>query len=244
MRFTVVCPVHNEETLLPYSLPSMRKLGPEETIFLLDRCTDGSELLIDQWFPCAKKITVSETPKNWVYRGAWIRREGYRVASNDFIVSTSADIILDPRVLQVTDEYLRGDCRLVSIGYTDYPLNIHVFLTRLTAKTFPSRAFGGPLVFSRQAWLETEDQESASKAFAEDTHLKLAIGRKYRTVHVESASIHLRPSQSFERHFKKGQEYYRTLQVNSELKMMARSFLLLRPGLWMGWRYERGRSSC
>ena len=42
MKFSVIVPIHNEEEFLPYSLPSVYALNPEEVLLLFDRCSDKS----------------------------------------------------------------------------------------------------------------------------------------------------------------------------------------------------------
>jgi len=40
--FSVVLAIHNGEKYLPYSLPSIDNMLPEEVILVFDRCTDKS----------------------------------------------------------------------------------------------------------------------------------------------------------------------------------------------------------
>jgi len=42
LKFSVVVPIHNEAKYLPYSLPAIYRLEPDEVILIFDRCTDES----------------------------------------------------------------------------------------------------------------------------------------------------------------------------------------------------------
>ena len=236
MKFTVILPIHNDEAMLRMTLNSVYALAPDEVIFCLDRCTDGSLDLIRK---NAEKREINirlmffeEQDITWRFRSAYMRRLAYFCSSNDTIVNTSADLNLCPSIkkhLEKIPEY-----GLISIGYLD----------RWTLATFAGRlhqiirkdGFGGLLALSRQAWLETEDIQDLKKvAQGEDDHLHHAISSKYKTCNIVTNSLHLRPVR-WSNQYLCGVDTRRAGEV-SGATLLYRSLLRLNPEFIVGYRH-------
>lgn len=147
MTFSVVMPIHNEEAMLRQTLNSVYALDPDEMIFCLDRCTDGTEQLIRESTEDrglggrVRLLKFSEDScAGWRFRAAYMRRLAYAKAENPTIVNTSADLNLDPAIRdiigQIPDPYA-----LISFGYYDR-WTIQTFLIRIQ-QTVKRNGFGG-----------------------------------------------------------------------------------------------------
>lgn len=243
--FSVVMPIHNEARLLPYSLPSVFGLNPDEVILIFDRCTDGSISLskkITAYYNALRRTKVIEASENcdWKCRIAYLRRLGYKIAKNDIILTTDADIILDS---QITDHILSiNGIMLVVFERIDYPLTYQNIIIRLLQRLPSStlyRKFTGIYVFSKRAWLETEDLDEVKNIErAEDTHLQLAISKKYPTKFVLTKTYHLRPKETSKEHYRRGKLYWQVAHRPMWLTILS-AVILLRPSQIRGYIHER-----
>jgi glycosyltransferase involved in cell wall biosynthesis len=231
--FSVVVPIHNEIQYLPGFMDSLRDLTPDETIFILDRCTDGSYDYVSKRsknlpFTETQILRVSEEDgTNWHRRVGYLRRLGYYLAKNEIILTCDADMILDPNIAKYS-KVLDDQTKYVGFGYFDKPLNIKSILRNLYPVILPIDPYSGLYMFSRQAWLETEDLEEARQMGAEDAHLKLAIESKYKTKHYITKTRHLRSNETIEHDKMRGKNY--ALTVNAPLwKVTLMSLAMLRP---------------
>lgn len=118
MRISGVMAVHNEAEYLMYSLPALRRIPFDELIFVLDRCTDNSEEIIRRLAPNHSKIMFKEE-QYWVNPIGETFQMGFDRARNDLVFALGADLTLTPRVLTITEDYMR-DPKIGSIffGYT------------------------------------------------------------------------------------------------------------------------------
>ncbi len=244
LKFTVFMPIHNEERYLPYSLPSVYRIEPDEVLLAFDRCTDRSIRVarsIAEKFGYLEKtlfLKFDEPSPGWNYRMAYIRWQGFRKARNDIILKTDADIILDKEIRKYLPLVGRGSIALISFGRKSYPITIQAVIARLANIISPKPGFTGIYAFSKRAWLELEEEESLRKALAEDTHLRLSLARKYKVIYVKTNTIHLREKETSLKHYMKGIEYWR-LKRNPFWKAMLHSIVYLRPLLLAGYLHER-----
>ena len=66
-----------------------------------------------------------------------------------------------------------------------YPVDLTYFVKRLVTLVFPARGFSGVFLFSKTAWMETEDEEAVKRIpKAQDTFLSNSIKKRYATRHV------------------------------------------------------------
>ena len=225
--FSVVLPIHNEAELLKFSFPSIFRLNPKETILLFDNCTDDS---YDVAIRIAKsmnffkksifKIVDKEEVKQFSFRPTILRRMGYNIAKCDKILKTDADLILDPKIKDYI--YLLGkkSVRIFTFEYIDYPISYRHMVKRFLEKLklpLPKseRWLGGNILFFREDWKNAfnKRQENENKKVdlhrlkrGEDTLFhKLLLSKHYRSEIVLTNTIHLRPVESPERHYLRGQ---------------------------------------
>ena len=247
MKFSIVVPIHNEEKLLPYTLPSIFKLKPDEATLVFDRCTDRSievakKIATDfRYTQRTQFIELNDPSPEWIYRLAFVRRYGFKLAKNDLILNTDADTILDSRIAGFLHLIGQDEVALVSFGRRPYPLTIQDFIARIIF-VFSRLGFEGIYAFSKKVWLETENQNSVKKiSYDEDAHLCRSIAKKYRTVYVRTNSIHLRPEEKPERHFKLGFTYW-SVKHKPLWKAALHSIFYFRPLLLAGYLKARLRS--
>ena len=240
MKFTVVAPMHNEEKYMSLWIDNVEKLDPDEVLIGLDRCTDRTEkLLRPHGF---KTVKYGAAPNGFKMRGAGIRRDLYSRSSNDVIVNTSADLLLDPKIKEYVKQI--GKYGLISFGYWDYPWNLQSFERYLISQYTAIHGFAGLLSLSKDAWLRTEDIEDLKTLYrAEDTHLHMAIRKHYRTKHINTRSRHLRPSERKIDHYYRGQAQY-VLDAHSLCKSFFHSVVMLRPATFAGYIHARRGIIC
>lgn len=233
---SLVLPIHNEAEMLLYTLPSIYALHAKEVIFGLDRCDDYSEKIIraeaKKYPKTATKLVEMNDASAYQYRPAYLRRRLYDLAENDTILNTSADVQLD----QAIKHHLKLDrYKLISFGDIDYPFNYQCFAKRLLSVT--GHGFSGLMVFSKAAYLETEDVNSLKNIkSAEDTHLYASIASKYPTRHINTRSLHLRPREMPTDHWKRGYAQRKT-QHKSQIQSFIHSIIMLRPNVFVGYRH-------
>ena len=248
MKFSVVMPIHNENKLLPYSLPSIYDLKPDEVILIFDRCTDSSMEIAKKiathyrYTQQTRFVELNEPSPEWRFRVAFLRRHAFRLARNDVILNTDADTILDPRIVEYLHSINRNRIALVSFGRRPYPLTFQEFIGRIVF-VFSKLGFTGIYAFSKRVWLETENQNSVKKIVrAEDAYLCRSIAKKYRTVYVRTNSIHLRPEEKPNRHFMRGFTYW-SVRHKPLWKAVLHSIIYFRPLLLAGYLQARLRST-
>jgi glycosyltransferase involved in cell wall biosynthesis len=243
-------PIHNEEKLLSYSLPSVFRLKPDEVILIFDRCFDNSLRIaekITNRYECGSRtqfIELSEPSPEWRFRIAFLRRYGFNLARNGVIINTDADMVLDEKILDFMPLVGKNAIGMVLFSFKPYPRTFQSFVGILVSPFAPiGFGFGGTSAFSKEAWLETEDQESAKNVpRAEDTHLVSAISRKYKTIFVKTNTLHLRQRETAEMAFLKGVNRWQA--KHAPLWTVAiHSFVYLRPLVLSGYLKSRFRSA-
>jgi glycosyltransferase involved in cell wall biosynthesis len=234
-------PVHNEQELLKYSLPSIYKLNPIEILIILDRCTDNSSLVIEiiskkfDRFDQTKIIDVNNTSPSWVERNAYLRRLGFSYSNNEIILNTDADLVLDINIKDHIQKLSKPKLGLLGFGFIDYPYNIQSFSRRIITKFTPFSGYAGLYAFKKTAWQKTENMEDLKKnPSSEDAHLRLAISSKYHTEHVNTNTLHLRPTESQERSYLRGAMYWKLLRYPL-WKMILYSMVTFRPAALKGY---------
>jgi hypothetical protein len=244
MNFTLIAPIHNEEKYIYQWIKNVEKLQPTETLIGLDRCTDKTEKILNTYIKQNpsngfKTIKYDDTPNGYRMRAAGIRRDLYSQSTNDVIVNTSADILLDIKIREHIKQI--GEYGLISFGYFDYPWNIQSFERYLISRYTPKHGFAGLLALSKKAWIQTEDlDELKTLPRAEDTHLQFAIRRCYPVKHINTKSWHLRPNETRQDHFNRGMAQY-SLNTSSMLGSLLHSVIMFRPATFTGYMHARRR---
>ncbi len=184
-------------------------------------------------------IELNEPSLEWKCRLAFLRRYGYGLANNDIILNTDADIILDKKVKKYISKIGKNGIGIISFSYMDYPLTIQYFIRKLTLKLPLVDGFTGQFLFSKEAWLETDDEESVKQIISnEDIYLRKLICERYKRFHVETKSIHLRPRRTKADNYMRGvvrwNEYTRSLGST-----VISSIIYLRPATIVGYLHAR-----
>jgi glycosyltransferase involved in cell wall biosynthesis len=246
LKFSVVMPIHNEERNLRFSLPSLFGLGPDEVIFVMDNCTDGSMQLIEHYVKeinfngNIKFLRVQSIPKDWNYRVTYLFRLGYRASRNDAILTTAADIIMDQDVRKYIEQFGKNNVKIVSFGLKPYPLDRVYFARKLVSVILPRSTFSGVFLFSRKAWLENENEEDAKKVYrAQDTLMFRSIRRRYPARHYWTKSLHLRSrTNESNYYYSRGQVSYQVTK-RSSLFVFLSSIVYLHPKMFVGYRHAK-----
>jgi len=246
--FSVITPIHNEAEYLPYSLPSIYHLDPDEVILIFDRCTDDSKKVSEEiaremgFAHRTEFINMNDPSPGWTFRKAFIRRYGYKLARNDVILNVDADMYLDSSIKEHIESVGKNTIGIVSFGYLDRPYSIRSFIKRIITSLFPFKGFSGLFAFSKRAWLNTESEESAKKIIlSEDSHLCINIMRNYERRFFNTRTLHLRPNENTRRHFMRGIAYWTTVRERSTLRMFLHSILMIRPAVLSGYLYAKSR---
>jgi len=240
-RFSVVVPIHNEERFLPLSLPSIYRLFPSEVVLLFDRCTDNSvkvaREIASQFRMLSKTLFVDINGEcDFRLRFAYLRCRGVELCSFDVVLISASDLILDRKIRNYVD--LVGEFGLITFEYKDFPVNWRMLIKRLLARVLPFDWVGGVRLFDRR-FTQFEDLEELKSLSSEDTHLAEAIKGQTKTLYVLSDTVHLRPKESFKRHYRRGKLYAQ--YERSFLLTLASAVCMLRFGLLKGYIHERFR---
>lgn len=242
-------PIHNEEKFLPYSLPSVYRLKPNDVVLIFDSCKDKSLELarrIAKIFDSTSKtrfIKLNEPSPDWNFRVAFVRRYGFRLAKNDVILNTDADNILDPKIRKYMALVKKNNIGLISFSRRSYPYTVHFFMAKLIsilplALPFRKIGFSGVYAFSKEAWRETEEKSSVKKILkAEDSHLHRSMLQNYDYRYIKTDTIHLRPRNARKNYL--AGIMYRRLKRNPLWKAILHSIIYLRPDLLVGYLHAK-----
>lgn len=203
-KLCIMLIVHNEEKLIPYSLPSIIQVNPKEIRVILDRCTDRTEqksLEIANKFGYKnlKIHKINEESNGWKCRISYLRYIGSHFTNLEYVMFTSADLMLDKKAVEKGISELNEKMGFVSFLHFNYPMDVANLLKRLAVSTglrgFGRNYFiGGAYVWNRKAGLKLEDPESLKKVeSAEDTHLLAAMSKQYNSKCFASRTYHVRP---------------------------------------------------
>ncbi len=255
VKFSVVMPIHNEEELLPYSLPSIYRLKPpDEVLLVFDRCTDNSPKIAKEiaehykYESRTKFIEVNESSPGWKFRIAFVRRQGFNLAKNRVILNTDADTLLDEKITDSIHLVNKKSIGMVKFSRRPYPRTFQSCVGTLispflhTLEGHPAIGFGAIYAFSKEAWLKTENPKLAKNVLrAEDTHLYSSISKKYKTIFVETNTLHLRPRETRKNHFVKGVARWQVKRAPL-WEVVIHTLIFLRPFVLSGYLKARLQS--
>jgi len=249
IKFSVVVPIHNEEKNLPYSLPSIYRLNPDEVILLMDHCTDNSEHvaygLVKQYgmLDRTRFVGVDSRESDFRFCHAFNRYYGGQLASYDVVLNVDADLIVDHKIASYVERVGKNGVGFISFLHKNYPVDWRLLVKRLlVAMNFPcvgrEKWLGVIRLYNRRIANELEDLDELKQLMmAQDAHLRRAIAKKYKTVCVVSNTLHLRPSES-SRHYLRGRLYWIDLH-RSFLVTLLSSVIVLRLNLLKGYIHAR-----
>ena len=246
MNYSVVMPIHNEATMLPLSLPSVYNLRPSEVILIFDNCVDESEQV-------AKKIIKKHDPQNRIttcindvtkevehkFRIAYLKRLGMDTAACDVVLSTDADIVLDPKINQHIEQIKQFP--FMSFEHFDFPVNWRTLIKRALRfiPLWTADKLSGIYAVDLKVRAECEDLEKVkSIEQGEDTLMQQCIRTKYPTKFFHVKNIHLRPKEDSARHYRRGKYYWKTAK-RGFLKTIASAVISGRFNLIRGYIHAR-----
>jgi hypothetical protein len=248
ISFSIVCPIKDEVDLTTRTLPSYYETNPNEVILCLDKppptkLVTAIRRIADKLG--ARNITkIIEVERNPEYRfhQAWVRREGFRAARNDAILTGDIDTVIDPKIRGYF-HLLRGDVKLVS--FAKFSLTWHGAISYLTHRVYPHKSFTGLYLFSRAAWLETEDETTLKTIPTwEDTHLHAYLSKKYKDVFVANVkNVVIRPKESKKYQFMMGWLIFWKTRRIPLWRAIVSSYLYYRPYLLIGYLEARLRGA-
>ena len=202
-NFSIVCPIRNEVDIVPITLPSFYPTNPSEVILCLDKPAPKKVVDVIKrvtgllGVAGITKVIEVEYDKEYNWQQAHVRRTGFLKASNDIILTSDIDLVLDPRISDYIN-LVKNDVGLVSFNKIDYPLTIRSLTTNAVHKLWKHESFSGLYAFSKKAWLETEDIEHLKHQTtrAEDTHLHYYLAKKYKSMFIINLkNLCLRPKE-------------------------------------------------
>jgi len=240
VKFSIVMPVKDEVHLLPYSLPAVAALNPDEALLMMEprEAVDTARSIIDALPSNSFRIHVVKEDSDWRLRQAYCRREGYLRARNDIILALDADIVANPGIPRCLSEI--GHYAVVSFAKTSYPVLSRYLIANIVHRLYRHSSFTGVFAFSREAWLETEDLEAAKKVRrGYDGFVHQAIAERYPTKFIPQVkSLCLRPQETPEYQFLQGEARWKIRRMGLA-KTLTTTLLYLRPHLLSG--YLRAR---
>lgn len=226
--FSVVMPIHDEAELLKLSLPSVLRLDPTEIILLFDDCTDNSYNVaveitkrMNYFEKTVFRLVSADEGAEFSFRPTFLRRTGYLMAKCRKVLKTDADLVLDPKIKEYVPLLGTGDLCIINFEHLEFPISYRHMIKRLLEKLklpLPrsERWMGGNILFCLEEWKkafyrrqkdENRRIDLSKVARGEDTlfHKLLLSERKLRSIIVLTKTLHLRPVESPERHYLRGQ---------------------------------------
>jgi len=260
-------PVKSEANLLRYSLPSCYRLNPAEVLL----CVDYPPTLrlvetIRHMAICLaaeKKTRIVAVHPNASYKfhQAWVRREGFRKAAYDRILTTDADLILNRNALKAVS--LVGD-RNIGLASCTTLHSVSGWLgpwraaVHRVADFLSEPGLMGLYALWRPYWSDSEDDgikrlpdlregkaRGSQVLMGEDIYLRNCMRKKHATVHLRDVGAYnLRPDWPDRPYvqFELGRFY---AESKCSLGLVAlRTIAFARPHLLRGYFYQRGHVAC
>ncbi|MGI0073087.1 MAG: glycosyltransferase [Nitrosotalea sp.] len=256
--FSIVIPVKSEYQLLRSCLTSCYTVDPDEVIVCLDEPPNEKTLETIHdisnklgWSDRTKIITVPRNPE-YRFHQAWVRREGFRQAKHDRILTVDVDLIINKNVLKALSLVGKDNVGFVSCLTTHstrglFGLWRHIAF-RIVNKISPS--FTGLYALWRPYWLDSEDEsikslENPTNAIGglalvgEDAFLHNCMQSKHRCIHLSDYGgkcIRNDCNDLPRVQFEIGRHYAKKYNI---FKVILRSILFARPHYLRGYLYQK-----
>ena len=201
-KISVVIPEKDEVELIPWTLPSWLKLQPDEVIACIDSPPDKSLVEAIQRVNEDIIILAVDRDPSWVSHQPGVRREGFKEASNDIIVTGDIDLIVTLNVLRVV-HWIKCGVGLASLQKRLYPssrLRLYRSVGNLIVRPILRRvrihlrrekksltSFTGLYAFSKDKWMKAE-QEDDIKNWV-DIHYEDWTGLSLEQIKTKMANI-------------------------------------------------------
>lgn len=234
MRFSCLLPVHNERKFLPYSLPSVFALQPDEIIVMLDRCSDNSHsvaLKIKETLNYEGTfvlVPVESMEENWNSPLFYVMYEGTKIAKNDVILTIGADTQFGKIVGKHMKVFEDDKVGWVSFSFRDYPFKYSTWVASKIQKIYTRRTPRGINYAFRKSIVMDKVDKMKSLTTGIDTFIFEESRKKgHKNLFYQSDTIHLRP-RGVSRDYKLGVRKYDSYK-ESITEVLFNSLLYLRP---------------
>jgi len=237
---SVIVPVHNEEAMLKHTLPSIFMLDANEWIFIIDRCTDKSQELIETYskrFKRNVKFLVIKSRSDWARHVNFLFDLGVRSSSCEKVFRTAADIIQDYKQI---NPHLRTKFDMVSFAVYPAPKNFFALWNMFVSWVirhlpFLKKGFTGTFVIDKIKYFKCPLRKDDELLF--DTLLYKRFKEKgftYRFVH--TFNLNLRPYAK-EKRYNIG--VARAKLKQPLIKVLFLSMIRLMPEIFVGYWHTR-----
>jgi hypothetical protein len=246
VNFSIVCPIRDEVNIIPITLPSFYSTDPSEVILCLDKpapqkVVEAIEKVTNALGVAGiTKIIEVEHDKQYNWQQAHIRRTGFLKASNDIILTSDIDLVLDRRIKNYIG-LIKNGVGLVSFNKVAYPPTIRSAIGNAIQKFWRHESFTGLYAFSKKAWLETEDIEHLKHQItrAEDTHLDYYLTKKYKSLFIgRLKNLCLRPKEGRQYQYMQGVNRW-LIRRQSLFRMILTSIVYIRPYSIVGYMHAK-----
>ena len=262
LPFSIVLPVQCEFELLRHSLPSCYRAGPEEVLVCLDDPPDERTLqeasLIAGKFGWADRTRIVAVARNPEYRfhQAWVRREGFRRAKHDRILTVDVDVIINRNVLKALSLVGKDDVGMASC-LTLHSIGGFLGLWRAVGHRLAGRlrapALTGLYALWRPYWLDSEDDgikllehprtgnaKGSLVLIGEDCYLRNCMQVKHRCVHLpDIGGYSMRADCNDDPHIQFELGRYYAHQKYGLTAIIARALAFARPYLLLGYLHQK-----
>ena len=252
LGFGVVIPVHNEAETLIYTLPSISNLRIKEVIFILDRCTDLTDKILERFWKKNKLRDVKfvllriQKKSSWKIHLNFLYDLGIRKAESRIILLSQADILHD--YVTINKDMKNASHGMVSFAVLEHP---HIapwnhFITKMLqtiGASFGVQRFSGVIAFRKEHYetcpLTPEDLLNF------DTQMQVNFKKKsYPYTYVTSRNLNVRPTlvsmAGRDKLWNVGVDRYKLKK--SLWRVLLFSFLRLTPEVVAGYFYAKLKS--
>jgi len=233
---TIIMAIHNEQDFLPFSLKPLLDHPDIPVIFVLDRCTDKSQTIIEKFVElrenCIMIVKQDVKTTNPVWEAYLF---GAKLVQSGVVLFLGADVILDPNIFRHI-----GRSDFMKFRYVNYPSHFGYALEKSTEKFRSARHYLLECIDVKKLdeinWEVSEDygitaleQIEQARTFNEKNFLLID--------NVEC--LHLRQRTYVQRQFLSG---YIHFKQNDFLRMLLDAIIYRKPHMVRGYFYAWLRS--
>jgi glycosyltransferase involved in cell wall biosynthesis len=260
-------PVKDEHELLRHSLPSCYNLNPDEVLLCFDDPPHNPTVReverIASYMNKTSSTRIITIPKNPEYRfnQAWVRRQGFREARNDRILTTDADIVLTKKALRAISIAGRDDIGLAScttLHCIRGVLGVWKAVAHRLADLASSAGIMGLYALWRPYWRDSEDESikqlpdprkekviGSRGIISEDVYLRDRMREKHVCVHLKQVGgYNMRPDWPDQPNVQLELGRFYAESGYSICSTLARSIIFARPHLFRGYLYQKTHVRC